>query len=203
MVLMQKLHSGLCYLQATEVEGEAIVASRKSDLNQSQLWHLRLRHMSDNGLSLLNKRNLLDDYINRALNFCEHCVFGKQIRVKFSKKALHKTNDKLDYIHSDLWGPNIIPSKSGARYFMTLIDDYSKMVWVYFLKTIVKWKTLVERQIERVAKPLRTDNRLEFCNLEFNNFCNREGIVRHHTFVRKPQQNGVEEHMSRTLCDRA
>ncbi|KAH0665930.1 hypothetical protein KY285_027136 [Solanum tuberosum] len=156
--------------------------------------------MSDNGLSLLNKRNLLDDYINRALNVCEHCVFGKQIRVKFSKKALHKTKDKLDYIHSDLWGPNIIPSKSGARY---LIDDYSKMVWVYFLKTIVKWKTMVERQIERTAKRLRTDNRLEFCNLEFNNFCNREGIVRHRTCVGKPQQNGVEEHMNRTLCDRA
>ncbi|KAH0658570.1 hypothetical protein KY289_027318 [Solanum tuberosum] len=124
MVLMKgKLHSGLCYLQASEVEGEAIVASGKSDLNQSQLWHLRLGQMSDKGLSLLNKQNLLDDYINQALNFYEHCVFGKQIRVKFSKKALHKTKDNLDYIHSDLWGPNIIPSKSGARYFMTLIDD--------------------------------------------------------------------------------
>ncbi|KAG5600939.1 hypothetical protein H5410_032309 [Solanum commersonii] len=72
-----KLHSGLCYLQASEVEGEAIVASGKSDMNQSQLLLLRLGHMSDKGLSLLNKWNLLDDYINRALYFCEHCVFAE------------------------------------------------------------------------------------------------------------------------------
>jgi len=130
--------------------------------------------------------------------------------VKFSKKALHKTKDKLGYIHSDLWGPNIIPSKSGARYFMTLIDDYSRMVWVYFLKTkdeafstFVKWKTMVERKIERKVKRLRNDNRLEFCNLEFNNLCNREGIVRHHTCVGKPQQKGVAVHMNKILCDRA
>ena len=91
--------------------------------------------MSDKGLSLLNEQNLLDGYKDQALNFCEHCVFGKQTRVKFCKKAVHKTKDKLDYIHSDLWGPNKIPSKSGARYFITLIDDYSRMVWVYFFKT--------------------------------------------------------------------
>ncbi|KAH0665911.1 hypothetical protein KY285_027117 [Solanum tuberosum] len=104
-----KLHSGLCYLQASEVEGEAIVASGKSDMNQSQLLLLRLGHMSDKGLSLLNKWNLLDDYINRALNFCEHCVFGKQIRAKFSKKALHKTkdNDRIELeVESLLAHPN-------------------------------------------------------------------------------------------------
>nr|XP_009596230.1 uncharacterized protein LOC104092345 [Nicotiana tomentosiformis] len=91
---------------------------------------------------------------------------AKQTRVKFSKKAEYKTGDKLDYIHSDLWGPNRVPSKSDARYFMTLIDDYSRMAWVYFLEktkdeaflTFVKWKTMVERQMERNVKRLRTDN---------------------------------------------
>ncbi|XP_070015271.1 uncharacterized mitochondrial protein AtMg00300-like [Nicotiana sylvestris] len=136
MVLMKgKLHSKLYHLQASIVEGEIVVASGKSDLNQSQLWNLRLGHMSDNELSLLSKQNLLNGYKNQALNFCEHCVFGKQTRIKFIKKAEHKTRDKLDYIHSDLWGPNRVPSKSGVRYSMTLIDDYSRMVWVYFLKT--------------------------------------------------------------------
>ena len=55
-------------------------------------------------------------------------MFGKQTRVKFSKTAVHSTKEKLDYIHSDLWGPNKVASKSGARYYMTLIDDYSRMV---------------------------------------------------------------------------
>jgi len=108
--------------------------------------------MSDNELSLLSKQNLLDGYKNHVLNFFEHCVFGKHTRVKFNKKAEHKTKDKLDYIHSDLWGSNRVPSNSGGMYCLTLIDDYSRMVWVYFLKTkdeafpaFVKWKTMVER----------------------------------------------------------
>ncbi|XP_075084964.1 putative mitochondrial protein AtMg00300 [Nicotiana tabacum] len=129
MVLMKgKLHSKLYHLQDRVVEGEAVVASGKDYLNQSQLWHLRLGHMIDKGLSVLSKQNLLDGYKNQVLNFSKHYVFDKQTRVKFSKKAEHKTRDKLDYIYSDLWGPNRVPSKNGARYFIILIDDYSMMV---------------------------------------------------------------------------
>jgi len=89
--------------------------------------------------------------------------------------------------------PNRVPSKSGAKYFIILIDDYSRMVWVYFLKTkdesfpiFVRWKTIVERQIERKVKLLRTDNRLEFCKSVFRDFCVKEGIVRHRTYAGIP-----------------
>ncbi|RVW64482.1 Retrovirus-related Pol polyprotein from transposon TNT 1-94 [Vitis vinifera] len=34
--------------------------------------------------------------------FCEHCVFRKATRVKFSK-TVHETQNQLDYLHSDLW----------------------------------------------------------------------------------------------------
>ncbi len=87
-----------------------------------------LGHISERGLFVLSKRDLLDGQKIEFMDFCEHCVFGKQTRVKFDKKAVRKTSGTVDYIHSDLWGPNRIPSKSGARYFMTLIDDYSRMV---------------------------------------------------------------------------
>ena len=76
---------------------------------------------------------------------------------------------------------------------MTLIDDYSRMVWVYFLKTkdetfstFVKWKTMIEKQIEKKVKHLRTDNGLKFCNREFDAFYSDEGIVRHRTCTGTP-----------------
>ena len=40
----------------------------------------------------------------------------------------------LDYIHSDLWDPSPIPFDGGARYMLTFIDDYSRKIWIYFLK---------------------------------------------------------------------
>ena len=165
--------------------------------------------MSDKGLTLLGKRNLLDWYKEDPLNFCEHYVFGKQTRVKFSKVGVHKTRDRLDYVYSDLWGPNGVPSKSEGRYYMTLIDD-SRMVWVYILKskdeafpTFIKWKAKVEKQTGRKVCCLMTDNGLEYCNKEFNGFCNREGIVIHRTCTGAPPQTGVAERMNMMLCDRA
>ena len=61
----------------------------------------------------------------------------------------------------------------------------------------------MEKQTEKKVKRLRTDNGLEFCNNEFNEFCANEGIARHRTVRHTPQQNGVAERMNRTLLERA
>eukprot|EP00268_Persea_americana_P021408 TRINITY_DN21352_c0_g6_i1.p2 TRINITY_DN21352_c0_g6~~TRINITY_DN21352_c0_g6_i1.p2 ORF type:complete len:105 (-),score=8.32 TRINITY_DN21352_c0_g6_i1:815-1129(-) len=83
-------------------------------------------------------------------DFCEHCVFEKQCRVKFSA-PVHRTKGTLDYIHYDLWGPSRVPSLGGGRYMLTFIDYYSKKVWVYILKhkdevfvQFKQWKTDLE-----------------------------------------------------------
>ena len=136
--------------------------------------------------------------------------FGKQKRVSFTSPAVHKTKGTLDYIHSDLWGPAHVQSKCDARYMLTFIDDYSRKVWVYFLKhkndvflTFKQWKALIEKQTCKQIKRLRTDNGMEFCEGDFEEFCKNEGIVRHRTVRMTPQQNGVAERMNRTLLERA
>ena len=47
----------------------------------TKIWHMLLGHMSENGMVELSKRELLDGQGICKLNFCEHCVFGKQKRV--------------------------------------------------------------------------------------------------------------------------
>lgn len=90
-----------------------------------------------------------------------------------------------------------------------MIDDYSRKLWIYFLKTkneafnkFVEWKTLIENQTGNKIKRLRTDNGLEFCNQEFDNYCAKSGISRHRTCTYTPQQNGVAERMNRTIMDK-
>ncbi|GJS79710.1 retrotransposon protein, putative, ty1-copia subclass [Tanacetum coccineum] len=77
---------------------------------------------------------------------------------------------------------------SGCRYFLSIVDDYSRRVWVHFLRhkneafnKFKEWKQLVENQTGRKLKKLRTNNGLEFCNQEFNNLCKESGIARHLT----------------------
>jgi len=59
-----------------------------------------------------------------------------------------------------------------------------------------KFKALVENQSRRKIKKLKTDNVLEFCQIEFNELYPINGITRHKTWVGKPQQNGVVEHIN-------
>jgi len=182
--------ANLYVLCGNTITGTAAVISTVSFVtsdkcSESKLWHMRLGHMSQLGLAELSKRGLLKEYKNDEMKFCEHCVFGKHKRVKFNT-AVHTTEGILDYVHADLWGPSRKHSLGGCRYMLTIIDDYSRRVFPYFLKhkydafdAFKAWKVMVEKQTERKVKVLRTDNGMEFCSHEFNLFCRKEGIVRH------------------------
>ncbi|KAG8501480.1 hypothetical protein CXB51_003989 [Gossypium anomalum] len=109
----QRKTAKLYVLQGSTVTGDAAVASSSlSDDDITKLWHMRLGHMSENGMVELSKRGLLDGQGICKLNFCEHCVFGKQKRVRFTR-GIHNTKETLEYIHSDLWGPSRVPSRDG------------------------------------------------------------------------------------------
>src|SRR4051812_10294751 len=170
---------------------------------------MRLGHMSERGMAELHKRGLLKGIKTCKLDFCKYCVLGKQSRVQF-KTAKHKTEEILDYVHTDLWGPTSVESRTGHRYFVSFVDDYSRKVWVYFLRhkseTFAKfklWKAEVENQTGRKIKCLRSDNGTEYTDSKFQEFCEQHGIRRHFTVRKTPQQNGVVERMNKTIAERA
>ena len=116
-------------------------------------------------------------------DFCENCVYGEQNRVSFpssSKRVKHI----LELVDSDVFGPMKVPSLGKCVYYVSFIDDFSRNTWIYFLKKksevfdrSEEFKALVENQIEKKIKVLRTDNGGEFCNKEFEEFCNKCGIA--------------------------
>ena len=208
LVVMKAEKVGNLYrLRGSTQIGEAAVASKKEEAG-TRLWHQRLGHMSEKGLQILMKRKSLPGLKSLNLDFCKHCVYGKQCKQSF-KVGKHNSKDVLDYIHSDLWGPSPVMSYGGALYFLTFIDDYSQKVWVYMLKrkadvlnVFKQFKVMVEKRTGKSIKCLRTDNGGEFTSVEFEQYCKDEGIVRHKT-VAYTQQNGVAEHMNQTLMERA
>ena len=117
------------------------------------------------------------------MKFCETCVYRKSCRVKFGTGIL-RTKGTLNYIHSDLWGSARTQSLSGATYFMSIVDDYSRKLWICILKNkndafshFKQWKTKVEKQTGRMVKRLRTDNGLEFCSEEFKSYCKMRALL--------------------------
>ncbi|GAB2275344.1 hypothetical protein Dimus_039125 [Dionaea muscipula] len=188
-----------------ETPNSALITNK---VNDAVLWHLRLGHISQQGLEAMNKQGLLTLNNTPKLDLCETCVLGKQNRLPFGK-GIHLSKTCLEYLHADLWGPAKDNTHGGNRFFLSIIDDYSRKVWVILLKSkdetfekFKDWKVMVENQSGNKIKILRTDNGLEFCNTLFDKFCIENGIQRHRTVVRTPQQNGVAERMNRTLLER-
>ena len=74
------------FLDGSTIVGEATTASnitREVASDTTRLWHMRLGHASENALKSLIKQDLLKGTKACKLKFCEHCVLGKQTRVKF------------------------------------------------------------------------------------------------------------------------
>ncbi|XP_031249850.1 uncharacterized protein LOC116107700 [Pistacia vera] len=124
-------------------------------------------------------------------------------------RGTHQATNCLEYLHANLWEPEKIKSHGGSIYFMSIVDDYSRKVWVFLLRSknealerLKSWQTLVKNQVDKKVKALRTDNGLKFCNSEFDRYCSDQGILRHRTVRGTPQQNGVAERMKRTLLEK-
>ncbi|KAE8700517.1 hypothetical protein F3Y22_tig00110556pilonHSYRG00215 [Hibiscus syriacus] len=153
-----------------------------------------------------NSSNVVQPEIDKTRLW--HMRLGHATRVKFST-GKHITKKPLDYVHSDLWGPARTQTHGGGRYFLSVIDDYTRRVWVFVLKTkdevferFKDWLTLTENKMETKLKHLRTDNGLEYFSEQFNELCRKNGITRHKTVRNTPQQNGLAERMNRTLLER-
>ena len=65
-------------------------------------------------------------------NDCTVCALAKQIRLPFSTSSI--SSDKpFELIHCDIWGPFKVPPLSGAKYFLTIMDDFSRFTWVFLM----------------------------------------------------------------------
>ncbi|GJU08384.1 retrovirus-related pol polyprotein from transposon TNT 1-94 [Tanacetum coccineum] len=114
--------------------------------------------------------------------------------------------------NTTLWHQRLghMSEKGGSRYYVTLLDDSSRKVWVYFLKnksevfnTFKKWKAAVENETNLRVKYLKFDNGGEYSSREFIKYCAENWIKMLKTVPETPQQNGVAERMNRTLNERA
>ena len=77
-----------------------------------------------------------------------------------------------------------VRSIGGAKYFVTFIDDFSRKVWAFPLKSkdqvlsvFKQFQASVERETEKKIKCIRIDNGREYIGL-FDAYC-KEQEIRH------------------------
>ncbi|CAI7898378.1 unnamed protein product, partial [Closterium sp. NIES-53] len=181
-------------------------------LHQTLLWYHRLGHPSLPRLRGMHSR-LLVSGLPRSLPPlppspappCHPCVEGQQ-RVAPHSSSFPPTSAPLQTLHMDVWGPAHVSGESRERYFLLVVDDYTRYSTVFPLRikgevvdVLIPWIRTVRLQLrERFGQNLpvlrlHSDRGGEFSSNLLRDFCRGEGILQSFTLSDSPQQNGIAE----------
>nr|GFA05373.1 integrase, catalytic core [Tanacetum cinerariifolium] len=167
-----------------------------------ETWHKRLGHASKGKLARVD---FLITSINNLDSFCDPCARAKHTRLPFPT-SLIKNKAPFELIHCDIWGGYRIPSYTKSNYFLTIVDDFSRAIWIFLLKQkneasqqLQNFHKMIEVQFEKGIKRIRCDNGGEFISNKMLEFYNEKRIFLETTCPHTPQQNGVVERKHRHL----
>ena len=182
---------GLYYFSKSEVVQHVSTAGSTSTLN---LWHRRMGHPSEKVVKCLPHVSSNKSHLDKG---CEVCFRAKHPRDRFYLSE-NKASRIFEKVHCDLWGPYRHPSSCDARYFLTIVDDYSHAIWLYLMidktevfRMFMSFVAMINRQFSQTIKIVQSDNGTEFqCLL---GYFNDNGILFQTSCVGTPQQNGRAE----------
>ncbi|GJZ59827.1 putative ribonuclease H-like domain-containing protein [Tanacetum coccineum] len=195
-------------------QGDLACLLAKATLDESTQWHRRLGHVNFKNMNKLVKGNLvrgLPPKLFQNDHTCVACNKGKQHKVSYKAKTVVSSfSEPLQMLHMDLFGPTSVRSISHKFYCLVITDAFSRFSWVFFLAKkdeivgiLKEFINVVENQLNKKVKVIRSDNGTEFKNRDLIEFCGSKGIMRDYSNARTPQQNGVAERKNRTLIEAA
>ncbi|CAI7862589.1 unnamed protein product [Closterium sp. NIES-53] len=180
--------------------------------HQTFLWHHRLGHPSVQRLRSMHRRVLVSG-LPRVLPPlppspappCLPCLEGQQ-RTAPHSSSFPPTEAPLQTLHLDVWGPARVRGQGHERYFLLVVDNYTRYTTVFPLRTkgevpdvLIPWIRAARLQLrERFGTDfpilrLHSDRGGEFSSDLLAAFCAEHGIRQTFTLPASPQQNGVAE----------
>ncbi|CAI7888842.1 unnamed protein product [Closterium sp. NIES-53] len=180
--------------------------------HQTLLWHHRLGHPSLPRLRGMHSR-LLVSGLPRSLPpfppspapLCLLCIEGRQ-RAAPHSSSFPPTSAPLQTLHMDVWGLAHVSGQDRERYFLLVVDDYTRYITVFPLRSkgevpdvLIPWIRAVRLHLrERFREDLpilrlHSDRGGEFSSDLLRDFCRGEGILLSFMLPASPHQNGVDE----------
>ena len=99
----------------------------------------------------------------------------------------HRVNKRVfapfELVHYDVWGPFLIWSPNGFKYFVTFVDDFSRVIWLYIIKSCYELFSYfsafcveIQTQFHISVQTLRSNNVKEYLLEPFQSFMLQHGI---------------------------
>jgi hypothetical protein len=109
---------------------------------------------------------------------CAPCHHGKMINASLSPVNTVMPEQPGQLLHMVTVGPSRVHSMEDKWYILVMVDDYSRYSWVFFLESNAEvfehFRSLALRlnnEHSNCLKAIRSDNRIQFRNTFFNQFC--------------------------------
>jgi hypothetical protein len=183
----------------------------KTNLDNFKLWHCRLGHINNNYINMMLKNKMvhkLDLKPQNTSDHCDSCTLAKFSRKPFKPIGQTQSKHQLELLHIDLIGPINPESLGKSSYAMTIVDDFSRKIFVKTMpsksdvpETLKDFIVHVENLTSLRVKNVRSDNGSEFVNRNLQHFFRSKGIHHQLTTFYSPAQNGVAEKTNRTLIE--
>ena len=142
----------------------------------NKMWHRRLGHPNSDVFRTLFNSGILGNKACSSIDLsfdCSSCKLGKSKVLPFPHHAC-RASQCFELIHSDVLGIAPVVSHPHYKYFVTFIDDFSRLTWVYFLRAkgevfsvFQRFLTLLETQFSAIIKVLCSDSGDEYMSNEF------------------------------------
>jgi hypothetical protein len=103
-------------------------------------WHARFGHLNFKALRELGSKGMVEGLpqIKQIEQVCDDYALGKQHRAAFPRASNYRASGGLELVHSDLCGQILPPTPGGKEYFLLVVDDYSRFMWIELLEKKVK-----------------------------------------------------------------
>ncbi|CAI5996946.1 unnamed protein product [Closterium sp. NIES-65] len=201
--------SGQVFAAASRSGPESAPCSCRLLSHRTLLWHQRLGHPSLPRLRGMASRYLVSG-LPRSLPplppgpapTCVPCVEGRQRAAPHSSE-FPPIEAPLQTLHMDVWGPARVRGQGHERYFLLVVDDYSRYTSVFPLRSKGDVTQVLIDWIRAARLQLRESFGSDFCvhsgrGEEFSSallgaFCQAQGIRQTFTLPASPQQNGIAE----------
>nr|GEV11210.1 hypothetical protein [Tanacetum cinerariifolium] len=198
-------------VSAVKGNGVTVVMTSAESIDESNLWHRRLGHVNFKTMNKLVKGNLvrgLPSKIFKNDHTCVSCQKRKQHKATCKAKLVSSISQPLQMLHMDLFSPTSVMSVNHKKYYLVVIDDFSRFSWLFFLATKDETSkvhkpfiTAIENQINKKVKVIRCDNGTEFKNRDLDEFYGMKWIKKEYSNARTLQQNRVVEKKNMTLIE--
>nr|GEW51654.1 retrovirus-related Pol polyprotein from transposon TNT 1-94 [Tanacetum cinerariifolium] len=185
----------------------------KASKNKSWLWHRRLNHLNFGTINDLARKDLVRGLPRLKFekdHLCSACQLGKSKKYTHKPKTVNTIMEVLHTLHMDLCGPMRVQSINRKKYILVIVDDYSRLTWVKFLRSkdetpefVIKLLKQLQVGLNKTVRNICTDNGTEFFNQHLIEYYEIAGISHQKSVLRTPQQNDVVERQNCTLVEAA